>query len=101
MLSLRTVAVAAVCAFVMPSVVFAASTGTRLDRGERREKAAEPTEEKVWHFAKGAETVGPVTTDELIAAAKAGEIKADTQVYRAESGWRAAAAVPELAAYLS
>lgn len=99
MLSLRTVAIAAVCAFIVPSVALA--TGSRIDRHERREKVEAPAEEKVWYVAHGAETMGPLSTDELIAAAKAGKIKADSQVYRADAGWRAASAVPELSGVLS
>lgn len=96
---IRAVAIAAaLVAFAAPHAL---ATGSRIDRHDRHEKAEEAAAEKVWHYAKGAEMVGPLSTAELIAAAKAGEIKADTQVHHPDAGWRAASAVPELAGLVS
>lgn len=95
----RAVAIAAALIIFAPHAALA--TGSHLDRDDRRESAEEPAEEKVWFYAKGGESVGPLSTEELIAAAKAGEIKADTQVHHPDAGWRAASAVPELAGLVS
>lgn len=84
--------VAAVFAIAAPAFVPASATGSRIDRDRDRVKREEP----LWRYQAGQEQVGPLTTDELVEAAEDGDVKADTQVYHPDAGWRVASAVPEL-----
>ncbi len=87
------VLVAAALAIAAPTLVPAFATGSRLNPDHpRRNKAEEP----LWRYQVGKEQIGPMTTDELIKAAEDGDVKADTQVYHPDAGWRLASAVPEL-----
>ncbi|MFT3809053.1 MAG: DUF4339 domain-containing protein [Micropepsaceae bacterium] len=98
----RAAAVAAALAILAPAITPAFATGTRLDRDDREQRrkakqaAAAEAEARVWHYASGAQKVGPLTQSEMIDAAKAGTITAATQVYHPDAGWRAAGEVPEL-----
>lgn len=92
-------AFAAVLAVVAPVVMPAFATGSRLDREElaERRKAKPTAETPVWHYAAGTSQVGPLTKAELVAAVEAGTVKADTQVFHPDTGWRPASQVSELA----
>ena len=98
----RAAAFAAGVAIVASALSPAFATGTRLDRDDRearrkaQQAAAAAAEAPVWHYAVGSEKIGPLTQAEMTAAAKAGTIKADTQVHHPDAGWRAASEVPEL-----